>query len=218
MRHGWLWMVVLVALPLHLSGCRLTVRGGSPPDAAPSADTGVGLDGARGDAAVTDAAAPDAAAPDAAPPDAGPDAAVELECFPAGPPVCDPGTMDGSGCFTDPTPCYGTVVQQALSWAYSSNPGWFQPGYEYQPGQTCDRILDPVDYVNQLSTYIFDNAGLCAAPSPWAMDCIAIKHDNAFDECYDVVADFNDQNGGTVSCRRTNVPGMYCDTCAPAYQ
>jgi hypothetical protein len=167
------------------------------------------------DAAPTDAGVP---LPDAALPDAGPDAAVPLECFPAGPPVCDPELKNPAECFTDPTPCYATVLQQALAWAYADHPEWFEPGFEYQPGQTCDRLVDENDYVAQIADRLFTEAGLCAAQTPWAGDCIGVKHDNAFDECYDLVAHFPLDGGGEVACRRTNVSAMYCDSCAPAYQ
>lgn len=116
---------------------------------------------------------------------------------------CSPGNGSGKGdTCTDPGSCFIDLVQSGVQGVIAAHPDWFD---------AVDTTLVLTDYVESYMNAVVDDVnaqGVCAIRDPNAGDEIAVKHDNAFAESFDILtADGHARYGELI----------YTATCAPAW-
>lgn len=116
---------------------------------------------------------------------------------------CSPGNGSGEGdTCADVGSCYIDLVQSGVQTILAAHPEWFD---------AVDTTLVLTDYVESYMNAVVDEVaaqGVCAIRDPNAGDEIAVKHDNAFAESFDILtADGHARYGELI----------YTATCTPAW-
>jgi hypothetical protein len=131
------------------------------------------------------------------------DTGAMLSCpGPADPMDCSPGPGSGEGdtCVDDPS-CFLDLVQASVNGVISEIPQWF----DQSSGQPY--VLEVELYMNEVVARV-SAAGQCAIRDPNAGDEIAVKHDNAFAENFDILTAEGFARYGD---------GIYTSKCIPAW-
>lgn len=121
---------------------------------------------------------------------------------PADPIDCSPGPGSGEGdtCVDDPS-CFLDLVQSSVNGVITEVPEWF----DQSSGQPF--VLEVELYMNEVVARV-SAAGQCAIRDPNAGDEIAVKHDNAFAENFDILTAEGFARYGE---------GIYTSKCIPAW-
>ena len=118
----------------------------------------------------------------------------------SGPTDCSPGPGDGIDCeFLDSY--FYTDVRDSVNAVVADHPEWFEDhdGWTY--------AAQPEDYMNSVVS-LLNTLHLCAIRDPSAGDEVAVKHDNAFAESFDILTWEGYVRTGE---------GIYNATCSPAW-
>lgn len=118
----------------------------------------------------------------------------------SGPADCSPGSGDGLNCEFLPSVFY-TEVRDSVLTVVADHPEWFEDhdGWTYaaQPESYMDSVVGLINTLNR-----------CAIRDPNAGDEVAVKHDNAFAESFDILTWEGYVRTGE---------GIYNATCSPAW-
>lgn len=131
--------------------------------------------------------------------DSGSTAETAGECPALGGQDCTPGDGSGEGC-ADVGSCFIDIVQGSVQAVIAAHPEWFD-------AVDATLVLDAESYMNAVVDDV-NAQGVCAIRDPNAGDEIAVKHDNAFAESFDILtADGHARYGELI----------YTATCSPAW-
>ena len=122
-------------------------------------------------------------------------------CPPVDPLDCSAGPGLGRKCDLDGVSCFLSTVQSGVTGVVDGHPEWF----DMNAGTPF--VLEPESYMNAVVESI-NGAGLCAIRDPNAGDEVAVKHDNAYAESFDILSAEGNARWGD---------GIYTATCAPAW-
>ena len=124
-------------------------------------------------------------------------------CPPDGPLDCSAGMGSGEPdtCDLDGVSCFLPTVQASVMGVVNGHPEWF----DMTNGTPF--VLEPESYMNAVVEAV-SSAGLCAIRDPNAGDEIAVKHDNAYAESFDILSAEGNARWGD---------GIYTATCAPSW-
>jgi hypothetical protein len=122
-------------------------------------------------------------------------------CPPVDPLDCSPGPGNGKTCDLDGVSCFLPTVQASVQGIVNGHPEWF----DMSAGTPF--VLEPELYMDAVVADV-SAAGLCAIRDPNAGDEIAVKHDNAYAESFDILSAEGNARWGE---------GIYTATCAPSW-
>jgi hypothetical protein len=124
-------------------------------------------------------------------------------CPPEGPLDCSAGMGSGEPetCDLDGVSCFLPMVQSSVMGVVEGHPEWIDET------NGTPFVLEPESYMNAVVDAV-SNAGLCAIRDPNAGDEIAVKHDNAYAESFDILSAEGNARWGD---------GIYTATCAPSW-
>ncbi len=122
-------------------------------------------------------------------------------CPPVDPLDCSPGPGNGKTCDLDGVSCFLPTVQANVQGVVNGYPQWF----DMSAGTPF--VLEPELYMDQVVADV-SATGLCAIRDPNAGDEIAVKHDNAYAESFDILSAEGNARWGE---------GIYTATCAPSW-
>lgn len=117
-----------------------------------------------------------------------------IDCSPG------PGSGEGDTCTDDPS-CFLVLVQSSVNGVIADMPEWF----DQSSGQPY--VLEVELYMNTVVERV-SAGGTCAIRDPNAGDEIAVKHDNAFAENFDILTAEGFARYGD---------GIYTSKCIPAW-
>jgi hypothetical protein len=161
--------------------------------AATSAESSTTLDPATSTTMTSD---PATSSPTDATTDTG-----EVACPALGGQDCSPGTGSGENdTCVDGTPCYLDLVQQGVQAVIAAHPEWFDA---IDP----TLVLDAESYMDAVVAEV-GAQGVCAIRDPNAGDEMAVKHDDAFAESYDILSADGHARYGEL---------IYTATCSPSW-
>lgn len=118
----------------------------------------------------------------------------ELDCTPG------PGSGEADTCFDAPS-CFLKTVQAAIKAVLAAHPEWFMHD------DKGDYVLEVELYMDAVVAVVAETP-LCAIRDPNAGDEIAVKHDNAYSENFDILTADGYVRAGD---------GIFTGTCAPAW-
>jgi hypothetical protein len=114
---------------------------------------------------------------------------------------CSPGNGSGEAdTCADAGSCFIAIVQDAVQAVLAAHPEWFDM-------VDATLVLDAESYMNAV-VEIVNTQGVCAIRDPNAGDEIAVKHDNAFAESFDILSADGHARYGEL---------IYTATCSPAW-
>ena len=124
-------------------------------------------------------------------------------CPPVDPLDCSPGVGSGEAdtCDLDGVSCFLPTVQASVQGIVNGHPEWF----DMSAGTPF--VLEPELYMDAVVADV-SAAGLCAIRDPNAGDEIAVKHDNAYAESFDILSAEGNARWGE---------GIYTATCTPSW-
>lgn len=122
-------------------------------------------------------------------------------CPPVDPMDCSPGPGNGKTCDLDGVSCFLPTVQAAVQGVVNGRPEWFDMS------MGTPFVLEPELYMDQVVADV-SATGLCAIRDPNAGDEMAVKHDNAYAESFDILSAEGNARWGE---------GIYTATCTPAW-
>ena len=198
--EGWRLLLLTVVIVMHGVSCGEWDSSENPP--YPGDDDTAGDDDTPGDDDTTSSDDDDTTPGDDDDTTASDDDTASGDDDTSGPADCSPGpgTGEADECEFLASMFYGTVSNSVLT-VVDDHPEWFEEGGGTWFVLQTESYMDSV--VSLVNTY-----NLCAIRDPNAGDEIAVKHDNAFAESFDILTWDGYVRYGE---------GIYNATCSPAW-